>query len=110
MQGTLRNPLVSSYVLGIASAAGFGAALAIILGVGILPMFGGYLVIVNAFLFSLLAMVVVYGIARMRGMTTETVILVGVAVGFLFSALLSLIQYVAPSVPSGSRCSFLAHG
>ena len=96
MQGVLRNPLVSSHILGISSAAGFGAALAIVLGVGVLSGFGGYLVIVNAFLFSLLAMVIVYGVARLRGITTETVILAGVAISFLFSALLALIQYVAP--------------
>jgi iron complex transport system permease protein len=96
MQGVLRNPLVSSYILGISSAAGFGAALAIVLGVGVIAGFGGYLVIVNAFLFSLLAMVIVYGIARIRGITTETVILAGVAISFLFSALISLIQYIAP--------------
>jgi iron complex transport system permease protein len=96
MQGVLRNPLVSSHILGISSAAGFGAALAIVLGVGVLAGFGGYLVIVNAFLFSLLAMVIVYGVARLRGITTETVILAGVAISFLFSALLALIQYLAP--------------
>jgi len=96
MQGVLRNPLVSSYILGISSAAGFGAALALVLGVGVIAGFGGYLVIVNAFIFSLLAMVIVYGIARLRGITTETVILAGVAISFLFSALISLIQYLAP--------------
>lgn len=96
MQGTLRNPLVSSYVLGISSAAGFGAALAIVFGVSVFSIFGGYIVIVNAFLFSVLAMGIVFMIARVRGMSSETVILIGVAVGFLFSALLSLIQYVAP--------------
>jgi iron complex transport system permease protein len=97
MQGVLRNPLVSSYVLGISSAAGFGAALATVFGIGVISLFGGYLVIGNAFIFCLLAMVIVYLIARIRGMSSETVILAGVAVGFLFSALLSLIQYVAPS-------------
>lgn len=96
MQGVLRNPLVSSYILGISSAAGFGAALALVLGVGVLAGFSGYLVIVNAFIFSLLAMVIVYGIARIRGITTETVILAGVAISFLFSALLALIQFLAP--------------
>ena len=96
MQGVLRNPLVSSYILGISSAAGFGAALALVLGVGVLTGFGGYLVIVNAFIFSLLALLIVYGIARIRGITTETVILAGVAISFLFSALISLIQYLAP--------------
>jgi iron complex transport system permease protein len=96
MQGVLRNPLVSSYILGISSAAGFGAALALVLGVGVLSGFGEYLVIVNAFIFSLLALVIVYGVARIRGITTETVILAGVAISFLFSALISLIQYLAP--------------
>ena len=110
MQGVLRNPLVSSYVLGISSAAGFGAALAIVFGVGILSVFGGYIVIVNGFLFSLLAMVIVYCIARIRGMSSETVILVGVAVGFLFSALLSLIQYVAPEYKAVSAVVFWLMG
>ena len=96
MQGILRNPLVSSYVLGISSAAGFGAALAIVFGIGLVSYVGGYLVIGNAFFFCLIAMIIVYSIARLRGMSSETVILAGVAVGFLFSALLSLIQYISP--------------
>ena len=110
MQGTLRNPLVSSYVLGISSAAGFGAALAIVFGVGVLSIFGGYIVIVNAFIFSVIAMGIVYVIARIRGMSSETVILVGVAVGFLFSALLSLIQYVAPEYQAVNAVVFWLMG
>jgi iron complex transport system permease protein len=110
MQGTLRNPLVSSYVLGISSAAGFGAALAIIFGVGVLSIFGGYIVIVNAFLFSVLAMAIVFVFARARGMNSETVILVGVAIGFLFSALLSLIQYVAPQYQAVTSVVFWLMG
>jgi len=96
MQGVLRNPLVSSYILGISAAAGFGAALAIVFGVGVITSVTGSFVIINAFVFSLLAILLVYGIARLRSMNTETVILGGVAVGYLFSALLSLIQYIAP--------------
>lgn len=96
MQGVLRNPLVSPYILGIASAAGFGAALAFVLGIGIFMPFEGYVVVANAFIFSMLAMLMVYGIARLRGITPESVILAGVAVGYLFSAMLSLIQYIAP--------------
>jgi len=106
MQGILRNPLVSSYVLGISSAAGFGAALAIVFGVGVISFVGGYLVIGNAFLFCLVAMVIVYSIARLRNMSSETVILAGVAVGFLFSALLSLIQYIAPASEAVSAIVF----
>jgi iron complex transport system permease protein len=96
MQGVLRNPLVSSYILGISSAAGFGAALAIVFSVGILAQYSNYIIVVNAFFFSFLAMVLVLGIARIRGISSETVILAGVAIGFLFSALLSLIQFLAP--------------
>jgi iron complex transport system permease protein len=96
MQGVLRNPLVSSYILGISSAAGFGAAMAIVFNFGVLAQFSNYITVVNAFFFSFLAMVLVLGIARVRGISSETVILAGVAVGFLFSAMLSLIQFVAP--------------
>jgi iron complex transport system permease protein len=96
MQGVLRNPLVSSYILGVSAAAGFGAALATVFKIGIIVGYGKYLIITNAFAFSMLSMLMVYGIARLRGITSETIILAGVAVGYLFSALLSLIQYVAP--------------
>jgi iron complex transport system permease protein len=109
MQGVLRNPLVSSYVLGISSAAGFGAALAIVLGVSIVS-FGGYLVIGNAFIFCFIAMIMVYMIARIRGMTSETVILAGVAVGFLFSALLSLLQYFSKSTQAVNAVVFWLMG
>lgn len=96
MQGVLRNPLVSSYILGVSAAAGFGASLAIVFGIGVLTTYGNYIIVVNAFVFSMIAMLIVYGVAHMRSMTTETVILAGVAVSYLFSALLSLIQYIAP--------------
>ncbi|MCP8306508.1 MAG: iron ABC transporter permease [archaeon] len=94
-QGVLRNPLVSPYILGIASAAGFGAALTIAFGIGVVQ-YGEYVTVVSAFIFGMLALVMVYGVARLRGITPESVILAGVAVGYLFSAMLSIIQYIAP--------------
>ena len=54
MQGILRNPLASPYTLGIASAAGFGAALAIIAGIGFLGTVTLWIV-TNAFFFALLS-------------------------------------------------------
>ncbi len=94
LQATLRNPLVSPYTIGVSSAAGFGAALAIVLGVG---MVGGskYLVITNAFIFSLLAAFLVSGISGLRGMTSESVILTGIVVMYMFAAMTSLLEYVA---------------
>ncbi len=94
MQGILRNPLVSPFTIGISSGAGFGAALAIVLGIG-LGGAGRYMVIGNAFFFALLAACLVYGMARFRGVSPETLILAGVALMYLFSAATSMLQYVA---------------
>jgi len=93
IQGTLRNPLASPYTLGIASAAAFGASLAIVLGAGLVG--GQYLAITNAFVFAMCASLLVYGLARYRGITPETMILAGIAMMYLFSAMTSLLQYVA---------------
>lgn len=92
MQGILKNPLASPFTLGIASAAGFGAALAIVLGAGFVG--GEYIIIANAFVFTLLASMSVYGLAKYKGITPETMILAGIAIMYLFSAMTSFLQYV----------------
>ena len=95
MQGILKNPLASPFTLGISSAASFGAALAIILGAGIVA--GSWLVIGNAFIFALLSAFAVYGLAKYKGISSETMILAGIAIMYLFSALTSLLQYAGKS-------------
>ncbi|MGI6078490.1 MAG: FecCD family ABC transporter permease [Fastidiosipilaceae bacterium] len=95
MQTVLDNPLASPYTLGVSAAAGFGAALAIVLGVGIAPFMQVYMVPINAFFFSLLTCILIYVIGKRRKATTETMVLVGIALMFLFQALLSLLQYFA---------------
>jgi iron complex transport system permease protein len=92
MQGILKNPLASEFTLGVSSAAGFGAALAIVLGAGFVG--GEYLIIGNAFIFTLIASFTVYGLAKYRGITPETLILAGIAIMYLFSAMTSFLQYV----------------
>ena len=64
MQGILKNPLASPFTLGISSAASFGAALAIVLGAGFAG--GEWLIIGNAFVFTLLASFTVYGLTNTR--------------------------------------------
>ncbi|NQV80983.1 MAG: iron ABC transporter permease [Alphaproteobacteria bacterium] len=95
MQTILNNPLASPFTLGISAAASFGAALAIVLGISVVPFVGGALVPVNAFLFSMLASMLIYVASRLRGVTIETVILLGIALVFTFNALLALLQYIA---------------
>ena len=94
MQGTLRNPLVSPFTLGISSAAAFGASVAIMFGVGFTTS-GTYLIVLNAFIFALACGSLVYGISLIRGTTTETMILAGIALTYLFSALTATLQFVA---------------
>ncbi len=96
MQGIMRNPLVSPYTLGISAAAGFGAALAIILGAGFAGG-GETLLIINSFVFALIAASLVFFLARLRGITPETLILAGIAIMYLFSALISALQYAGTS-------------
>ena len=96
MQGILRNPLASPFTLGISSAAGFGASLAIVLGWG-LGNSGHYLIVSNAFIFAFAAFVLVFFLARLRGLSSETLILSGIAVMYLFSSLTSLLQFIATS-------------
>ena len=95
MQTILNNPLASPFTLGISAAAGFGAALALVLGVSVLPFAGVFLVSVNAFVFAMLASLIIYFLSTLRGVTVETVVLLGIALVFLFSSLLALLQYVA---------------
>lgn len=90
-QAILRNPLASPYTLGIASGAGFGAVMVIVFGGGI---YSEYLIAGNAFFFALLSSFLILGIARLKGFTTETMILAGIAIMFLFSSLSSLFQYM----------------
>jgi iron complex transport system permease protein len=99
MQGVLRNPLVSPFTLGLASAASFGAAITIVLGTGVLGMFiaGGsnYDIVLNAFLFGLLSMLLIYGISRARGTSQSTLILAGVVLGYIFQAGVIILKYLS---------------
>jgi len=94
VQGVLMNPLVSPFILGVAPGAAFGAALAMVLGVDLVG-FGHYLVVGNAFVTATLAMFLAYGIAQVRRSSRETIILAGIAVGYIFSALVSILKYIS---------------
>lgn len=94
MQTILGNPLASPYTLGFSAAAGFGAAVVILVGAE-LPFVGGATIPLAAFVSALGAGALVYGFANMRGMTAEVMVLAGIAAMFLFQSLQSLIQYMA---------------
>ncbi len=95
MQVVLRNPLADPYMLGISSAASFGASLAIVMGVGVLG--GSYLVIGNAFLFSLLSAGLILMLSSRNGTSPEKMLLTGLALLFFFQAMTTITQYFGDS-------------
>ncbi len=96
MQAILNNPLASPYTLGISSAAGFGAALAIIFGNEVVPGGFDFMVAASAFFFSCIAFGFIYMVARIKGGSFGAMLFAGIALMYLFSALLALVQYFAP--------------
>ena len=102
MQTILNNPLASPFTLGISAAASFGAALALVFGVGLLPIAADYIVSINAFIVAMGAALLIHLLSQARGVTTETVILLGIALVFTFNALLALLQFFASEQALGA--------
>jgi iron complex transport system permease protein len=91
-QTILRNPLASPYTLGIGSSAGFGAVLAIMF-VKSSPL-RDTVVAASAFGFTVLSSCLIIAVSQLKRAGSETMILTGVALMFLFSALTSFLQYM----------------
>jgi iron complex transport system permease protein len=95
-QALLRNPLASPDTLGVSAGASLGAMLAItfsldfsVLGVSAVPL--------ASFFGSFAALAIVYGLsaARRRGTSTLVLLLGGVTVHALLSAVITFVQYLA---------------
>ncbi|MBV1833336.1 iron ABC transporter permease [Komagataeibacter pomaceti] len=95
MQTILANPLASPFTLGVSAAAAFGASLAIILQWHIPGVPEAWIISTNAFVFSIGSVFLLDLVARLRGAGTSTVILFGIALVFMFHALVSLLQFMA---------------
>lgn len=104
-QGLFRNPLVSGGILGVSSGAGFGAALAIIIFNNI------FLTPVFAFFFGILAVILSYFAGRIDNTSpTITLVLGGVIIQSIFSALLSLLKYVSDTATQLPAITFWLMG
>lgn len=87
LQMLFKNPLASPDILGISAGAVFGAALS--LAYGFIPLQ------VSAFTFGLLAVIVSYLISKTGNtISTLTLILAGIIVSGIFTALLSIVQFM----------------
>src|SRR5512143_1803597 len=103
LQGILRNPLADPYILGISSGASLTAALGIIGGMTFL---GSFTVPVLAFAGALITGGIVGAMGWKRGgLWPERLLLAGVGLSFLFSALLMLMMSI--STDEGLRRAML---
>ncbi|WP_446041919.1 FecCD family ABC transporter permease [Streptomyces sp. SID1121] len=95
LQALVRNRLADPFLLGISSGASTGAVLVLVLGIG-----GGVTTTVAmpaaAFAGSLVALVLVYGLARRGGeLTGGRLVLAGVTVSYILTALTTLVLVVS---------------
>lgn len=104
MQTILRNPLASPFTLGISQGAAFGVALAVtMLGAGSIgstsmdavTIDNPYLTVSCAFIGAISATLVIMLLSKYRRVSPESMILAGVAISSLFSAMTTVIQYFA---------------
>lgn len=111
MQSVLKNPLGSPFTLGISHAAMFGAAVSIVAfdagsinqsSSTFIAFNNPYVTTISAFAFSLFSAGVILALAKYKSATPETMILTGVALGSLFTAGTTAIQYFASTTELAS--------
>lgn len=93
MQSILKNPLADPYTTGISSGAGFGASLAVTAGFTLIA--GSYGLVVNAFVFALIPMVVIVLVSKMKNGSPTTMIMAGIAVMYIFNAFTTVLKLLA---------------
>ncbi|MCQ2071240.1 MAG: iron ABC transporter permease, partial [archaeon] len=94
MQAVFRNPLASPYLLGLSSGASVGAAVSMLFVIPFIPQ--AVVTPILAFATCFGTMLLVYSMARTGGsVKTESLILSGVAVSSLLSALVSLLTFIS---------------
>ena len=99
MQAVLRNPLADPHVMGVSGGAGLGAAIATLLlgraaAQPLAAWAGGATITAAAFAGALLASLLIILVSR-KLTRTYSLLLFGVMLGFIFSALTSILAYSA---------------
>jgi iron complex transport system permease protein len=103
LQGILKNPLADPYILGISSGASLAAALGIMAGAAFV---GTFTIPLLAFIGAIATGIMVGIMGWQRGgLWPERILLAGVGLSFLFSAMLMLIMSI--SSDEGLRAAML---
>jgi len=106
MQSVLKNPMASPSTLGVSNAAVFGANFAIIvLGMGAfnssaesdLFVNNPYFVATTALIFAVISVGLILILSHIKRFSSEIVVLAGLAVGAIFTAGTTMVQFFADS-------------
>ncbi|AKA37372.1 vitamin B12 ABC transporter permease BtuC [Yersinia ruckeri] len=95
MQALFENPLAEPGLLGVANGAGVTLVLAVLLGHGLLPV---WVLSVSAIVGALLMTALLLGFARRQRLTNAKLLLVGVALGIVCSAIMTWAVYFSTSL------------
>ena len=96
MQSVLKNPLASSYTLGVSSGASLGAAVVMVTGFNI-PFLGFLTLPATGLIFGMVTVFSAVKFASMmdKNLETSTIILVGMVFSLFVNAILTLIMSIA---------------
>lgn len=110
MQCVTKNPIAEPYILGISSGASCGAVAVIVLG-GISTL-GITSITTGAFVGSMISGILVFAIGTQMGKTTSTtrLVLSGMAISTIFSALTNLLIYSADNSNQAKNALFWTVG
>lgn len=115
MQTIFRNPLADPHIMGVSAGAGTGAAIAtLIIGSSLPAALSGLTVVSAAFVGALLSSALVMLVSS-RIHSATTLLIFGVMLGFVFSAITSILEYSANAESlkvfySWSAGSFIGNG
>lgn len=96
MHSVTRNPLTDPYTMGISSAALFGTTISIVFGICVVPWLSGDSAqVANAFVFALIPALAVVVVSGFKRTTPTMMILIGIAVMYMFNAFTTFIKFNA---------------
>ncbi len=92
MQSVLRNPLASSYTLGVSSGASLGVALMVVFGIS-LPFIGNFSLPMIGFVFGLGTVLLAMAMAMQldKNLENQTIILIGMVLSLFVSSMLTIL-------------------
>ena len=94
IQSILRNPLASTYNLGVSSGAGLGVSILIVLGIN----YSQILYIFSAIAFAFITIIIILAISKTidKYMNNNSIILAGIIISLFVNSIMSFLTYLFP--------------